>query len=118
MIVIDDEVIPPFVVVAVIVRGIVKRSWFLLAACTDDVDVGIFKHLVAFVFRKILCLAALQNGCEETISVFYTANTTKEGNTNLGELKAFQEGEVQGTEVDHPNLPVSPQQPVFSFADV
>lgn len=63
VIVLDNQVIATFVVIAVVVSRVAEGGRFLFAVGPDAVDRWIIQNLFAFVLRQINGLAALQEGC-------------------------------------------------------
>ena len=68
MIVIDDKIIAPFIIITMIVRAVLRSGLFLVATCANVIDRGVIKDLLTFVLRKILRLIALQDGYRYLLS--------------------------------------------------
>lgn len=63
MVAIDYEIVAAVVVVAVVVRRSFWVRKFLFATGPDVVHGGIVKNFLALVFRQVLTLATLKDGC-------------------------------------------------------
>ena len=62
MVMIDDEIVATFVVVAIVVRRPLWMGTFLLATGSDMVHRRIVKNFLALVIGQVLTLAALKDG--------------------------------------------------------
>lgn len=65
MIVIDNEIISALVIIAVIVRRVIKNGRLLFASCPDAIYRGVIEDLFAFIIGEVLDLTALQHGYRE-----------------------------------------------------
>ena len=62
----DHQVVATLVVIAMVIVRILHGSRLLLAPGAEEVYRWIFKNLLALIVRKILDLAALEDGCRRS----------------------------------------------------
>jgi hypothetical protein len=67
MVMVNDKVVAAVVVVAVVIRWLVRMCKFLFAAGSDEIYRRVIKDLLTLVIRQMLSLAALENGYKSSM---------------------------------------------------
>jgi hypothetical protein len=89
VIMIDNKIIAPIIIVSVVISGVLNSSRLLLATSADTVNGSVVKDLFLLIAWEVLSLAAFEYGCYEVSVSLYNVGVIEE--TDLQETMAPQE---------------------------